>query len=179
MNNITKTQTSLLSKCILVLATLCITALRAEAHQAAPPPLEGKTIIGTWEAVNADRLRLYVLKIGGTKPSEVNLVVIAGPGENLVASVYHADAFRLDKSGRLVVTASGKRGGDRWFAEVDAVGTGYGEEGTMEGKVRTWRNNDEKSASTFKVLFTKSSEGLTQWLVRARAKATEFLGEQK
>jgi hypothetical protein len=143
------------------------------------PPVSSETLVGTWEAVDPEGLRLYVLKIGSMKPSEVDLVVVAGPGENPVVFAYRADSIRVDRNGRLVMTGSSEQHGDAWSVEVDVVGTAYEDDGLMRGQVLIWRKADKKWASRFQVLFTRSDEGFTRWLLRARTKAEGKLQTHK
>jgi len=175
----TKPRLGPLLQAAVVSAWLSATAGRSTAHQAEMPPVSSETLVGTWEAVDPEGLRLYVLKIGSMKPSEVDLVVVAGPGENPVVFAYRADSIRVDRNGRLVMTGSSEQHGDAWSVEVDVVGTAYEDDGLMRGQVLIWRKADKKWASRFQVLFTRSDEGFTRWLLRARTKAEGKLQTHK
>lgn len=157
------------------MALVALSAVVSPAYARAPkaPPLSSASVVGTWEAVDAESLQLFVLKIEGLEPSKVGIVEVSGSVVPVVIS-FQATSVALDKTGRLVVNARAEQRGVRYVAEIRATGSAEATSGIMRGTVAVGTGSTVGVPGA-SIVFTKSEEGLARWLVRVRTMAQETL----
>ena len=148
----------------------------SRAHSPKAPSVSPTTIVGTWEAVEPELPRLFVLAIGGLEPQRVRLVEITGSGSP-VTTIFQATKVTLKPGGRLVVHAEDAGPKRSFVADLDVAGTAWGDDGAMQGSVSVRLRTEAARPSGRSLQFVKGTEGFAKWLSRARAQAETLLRE--